>query len=101
MNAVTNDCKFASYARTSVPIARPSDALAVLPVSSTKLEPLPTMKPPSVVARPATSCNCASSLALAIVPVTISAAANPGILAESILPVNSPAGREVWPDRDY
>ena len=36
------------------------EALAVAPVSKTKLEPSPTIKPPLVTAKPATSANCAS-----------------------------------------
>ena len=51
-------------------VPNPRDVRTVAPVSSTKLEPLPTMNPLSVVANPATSCNCASSRALATVPVS-------------------------------
>jgi hypothetical protein len=54
-------------------VPSPSDVRAVPAVSSTKLEPSPTIKPPSVTANPATSCSCASSLALATVPVSCAA----------------------------
>ncbi len=57
-----------SKACTSDPIANPKLALAVDPLSATKLLPSPTIKLPFVTASPATSCNCASSLALATVP---------------------------------
>ena len=46
----------------------PIEVRAVAPVSSTKFEPSPTIKPPSVTARPATSWSCASRRALATVP---------------------------------
>ena len=49
-------------------VPKPNEALAVDPVSKTKFEPSPTIKPPLVTARPATSCSCASNLALATVP---------------------------------
>ena len=42
------------------PVPTPSDVLAVAPVSNTKLEPSPTIIPPSVTANPATSASCAS-----------------------------------------
>ena len=51
-------------------VPSPNEVRAVPAVSKTKLEPSPTIKPPSVTASPATSCSCASSLALAIVPVS-------------------------------
>ena len=54
---------------TSLPVSNDKEALAVAPVSKTKLEPSPTIKPPLVTAKPATSCNCASNLALATVPL--------------------------------
>ena len=50
-------------------VPKPNDVLTVEPVSKTKFEPSPTIKPPLVTARPATSCNCASSLALGTVPL--------------------------------
>ena len=49
---------------------KPKEVLAVEPLSATKLDPFPTIKLPSVTPKPATSCNCASSLALATVPVS-------------------------------
>ena len=50
-------------------VPRPRLVLAVAPDSATKLLPSPTMKLPLVTARPATSCSCASSLALGTVPL--------------------------------
>ena len=50
-------------------VPKPKDDLAVEPDSATKLLPSPTIKFPSVTARPATSCNCASNLALGTVPL--------------------------------
>ena len=46
-----------------------ASSIAVAPVSKTKLDPSPTINPPLVTAKPATSCNCASNLALATVPL--------------------------------
>ena len=50
-------------------VPKPNDALAVLPVSKTKLEPSPTMKPPSVTAKPETSVSLALKACM-FVPMT-------------------------------
>jgi hypothetical protein len=50
-------------------VAKPNDALAVLPVSKTKLEPSPTIKPPSVTAKPDTSVSLALKACI-FVPIT-------------------------------
>ena len=49
-------------------VPKPRLVLTVAPLSRTKFDPSPTMKPLSVVASPAMSCSCASSRALATVP---------------------------------
>ena len=58
-------------------VPSPRLALAVEPDSATKFDPSPTIKLPLVTARPATSCSCASSLALATVPVRLAAGMPP------------------------
>ena len=59
----------ASYACTWVPIVNPKEALAVAPLSKTKLAPSPTIKVPSVGDKPAISANWAS-YACTSVPIT-------------------------------
>ena len=63
-------------------VPSPNDVLAVDPDSATKLLPSPTIKLPLVTANPATSCSCASSLALGRVPEPILLASVVSVVAE-------------------